>query len=231
MRKSFTLIELLVVIAIIAILAAILLPALNKARDKAAQTTCVDLLKSLAKADMLYQADSQDWVAAINNETANLGGNTLKWSRQLQPYLLGSGNDGNYPRKWICPKASRALKLGTASGYSIAASYGKNGQMGSYGTSEYRSIKITAIRNPSFKLNYADGSTFSLTNYKCNAPSYYFLYPDEAAWTTSNDNVTCYRHTGRYLANVAFFDGHAESLNYQPLNLNNGNINGRWILR
>ena len=57
----FSLIELLVVIAIIAILAGILMPALNTARQKAMQISCVSQLTQISKALIQYTADNNDW--------------------------------------------------------------------------------------------------------------------------------------------------------------------------
>ena len=101
-RRGFTLIELLVVIAIIAILAAMLLPALARAKDKAKAIACVSNNKQMALALTIFtQSDNSDYLPPLN--TGTWPAITTNWWMQVidtGKYITASSQSNNV---WRCP--------------------------------------------------------------------------------------------------------------------------------
>jgi prepilin-type N-terminal cleavage/methylation domain-containing protein/prepilin-type processing-associated H-X9-DG protein len=91
---AFTLIELLVVIAIIAILAAMLLPALSKAKAKGAQINCLNNLRQLGLTVHLYSDDNREWLPPIQDRVGNA---ESSWRAYLYPYTSRT------PQLYDCP--------------------------------------------------------------------------------------------------------------------------------
>jgi prepilin-type N-terminal cleavage/methylation domain-containing protein len=94
--RAFTLIELLVVIAIIAILAAMLLPALSRAKSRGQQTSCINNLRQIGLANVMYVNDFREYTGALS---ANHGFYYV-WAPRLLPYM------GNNRRAFFCPAAN-----------------------------------------------------------------------------------------------------------------------------
>lgn len=81
--SRFTILELLIVISVIAILAALLLPALNKARTSAQTAACTGQVKQLVTANAMYMGDFDDWIYPFYTDFYR-----QTWVRALEPYLF-----------------------------------------------------------------------------------------------------------------------------------------------
>ena len=198
-NKKFTLIELLVVIAIIAILAGMLLPALNNARARARQSTCINNLKNFTTQSNLYSDDHDGWILAAYNHISKKG-----WTEMFYAWKNEKVDTSTIKKELVCPEAANFLATNAPK-----MNYVYNYKLGNNDEKVY--FKIGNIKSPSSLLQIADG----YTDAPSNGPWYYNTHQTSA--DVENVAVSCVRTRHNKAAVAGFLDGHVEVIKYKTL--------------
>ncbi len=220
---GFTLVELLVVIGIISILIAILLPALNKARQQAKSVQCMSNLREVGQVLQMYALDNHNYIPSASDQ---FSGTDHLWTTRLlsRGYLQGvyysaadPARDRNNRRITFCP-SDPPMNLGEAEEAAIARGLGTGYRQMGYGMriwtppgdyasgalwsqSSTREHKLSTIHSPTSFFLMADSicTTWGLQGYQISM-----------ATSASVPWQVAARHNGK--ANTLFADGHVAAM-------------------
>ena len=190
MRKNFTLIELLVVIAIIAILASMLLPALNQARERGKAANCISNLRQLGLGVGQYVSDNADFLPLTYAEGWTMPRRLYTETK----YVPTTGFD--------CPSMQQSSYRQNKDGWfaHYAVNVGVNGDNDT-------GRRMTMIKNASGKLHFLDAWQNNGSTGAVEENGYFRAAFDTSAKGNANYGRPASRHSSR--ANLLYLDGHA----------------------
>lgn len=228
-KQAFTLIELLVVICIIAILASMLLPALQSARESASVATCVSNLGQMSKAFQMYATNFNDFMPALTPTQAGSG--STGWENALIDALGQNRNNSPFRSSFFCDADSSSDNPGSnKKSYSlnnlqhavhpvIDFSIDGTGKVDTKGkdkgyisgnktTSVYAASSLIVIgENVSESNTIGGAATFSATDKECNSPN--------SSSAVHQQVSIVKRHTSHTTAGELYLDGHAKHVKPQ----------------
>lgn len=233
-RTFFTLIELLVVIAIIAILAAMLLPALNKSRETSYQIKCANSMKQLGIGGLMYADGNRGYMPPWKTPT----GTYQLWFNNAE-FLSSVGIQfykgiswefrDSWSVKFLCPKATdtkrdAALpdKLDYRLGqYVYGMTFWATTYIGATGTgdiwNEHHVTFLGKVKHPARKVLFNETTFKGKATQNNRDPSGAEGYWVKGENPIPNTETTAYRHSGRQSTNLVFIDGHYENADWRKV--------------
>jgi prepilin-type processing-associated H-X9-DG protein/prepilin-type N-terminal cleavage/methylation domain-containing protein len=212
MKKVFTLIELLVVIAIIAILAAMLLPALGKARDKAQAISCVNNMKQFGTAANMYVSDNKQIMPTWYSN------NAWSWARyEYNADVVASiAGDSNGAKNgtlyqyvgdinvYVCPTD----EVDSALAYAINPLFRQGNDESGEDNEQLKTHKISSVKNasavPSFLEDCHPSCRYGM--YHCRCKKKTNKYTKGITTLDKTEKIDRRRHNSQI--NITYVDGH-----------------------
>jgi prepilin-type N-terminal cleavage/methylation domain-containing protein/prepilin-type processing-associated H-X9-DG protein len=212
-RRGFTLIELLVVIAIIAILAAMLMPALERAREQAITVQCVGKERQIGLALLMYANEHHDFLPC----PAMYSWYNALWMKTLMdggyiPKSNGPSFDwyGTQKPSWLpfmCPSRMDTVVHASAGRGNYAINEEVTGKPGSW-----EAVSLTKITEAA-ETAVISGTRWANNNRSClNFNRYSFPNSDWHTWVVGLGCAANGVHNNHTSANITFADGHTENL-------------------